>query len=80
MHCLVLDKDSLQVACASALRKRSDPADAFRVRSGLADVQRLCCRGKTNFFERRVGEYQKNGVMAGLTAGGGNNFALDEDF
>lgn len=43
-------------------------------------MQCTCCRGKTNFFERRVGEYQKNGVMAGLTAGGGNNFALDEDF
>jgi hypothetical protein len=24
-------------------------------------------QGKTNFFERRVGEYQRAGVMAGLT-------------
>lgn len=23
----------------------------------------LFCRGKTNFFEKRVGEYQKSGVM-----------------
>jgi hypothetical protein len=28
------------------------------------------CRGKTNFFEKRVGEYQKSGVMAGLQVGG----------
>jgi ribonucleoside-diphosphate reductase subunit M2 len=42
-------------------------------------------RGKTNFFERRVGEYQRAGVMASL-AGGTNPasseyvFTLDEDF
>jgi len=26
----------------------------------------LACRGKTNFFERRVGEYQRSGVMSAL--------------
>ena len=25
-----------------------------------------CAQGKTNFFERRVGEYQRAGVMAGM--------------
>merc|ERR1711881_167260 len=39
-------------------------------------------QGKTNFFEKRVGEYQKAGVMA--SAGGENaetaGFALDIDF
>lgn len=40
----------------------------------------LCrCRGKTNFFEKRVGEYQKSSVMAGLT-GTVHNFQLDADF
>jgi hypothetical protein len=38
-----------------------------------------CCRGKTNFFEKRVGEYQKSGVMAGLQ-GSLHNFQLDADF
>lgn len=38
-----------------------------------------CCRGKTNFFEKRVGEYQKSGVMAGLQ-GNLHNFQLDADF
>jgi hypothetical protein len=37
-------------------------------------------QGKTNFFERRVGEYQKAGVMGGTEQGGGRKFSLDEDF
>jgi ribonucleoside-diphosphate reductase subunit M2 len=38
-------------------------------------------RGKTNFFERRVGEYQKASVMSSLQDGGKNYvFKLDEDF
>jgi hypothetical protein len=41
------------------------------------------CRGKTNFFERRVGEYQKSSVMAGLNKGAGagvHEFTTDCDF
>ncbi len=42
----------------------------------------ISLQGKTNFFEKRVGEYQKAGVM---DSGTGNNddkakFSLDEDF
>ena len=38
-------------------------------------------QGKTNFFEKRVGEYQKSGVVNSLTAGGSAKaFSLDEDF
>lgn len=38
-------------------------------------------RGKANFFERRVGEYQKASVMSSLQDGGKNFvFKLDEDF
>jgi len=55
----------------------------------------ISMQGKTNFFERRVGEYQKAGVMAsankhidgaspdsrqGGVADAGRLFALDEDF
>lgn len=35
-------------------------------------------QGKTNFFEKRVGEYQKAGVKNGTTEG--NAFSLDADF
>lgn len=43
----------------------------------------ISLEGKTNFFEKRVGEYQKSGVMASLdgketqTA---DEFAFDTDF
>ena len=39
----------------------------------------ISLQGKTNFFEKRVGEYQKAGVLkAGGSADAG--FSLDEDF
>lgn len=38
-------------------------------------------RGKTNFFEKRVGEYQKASVMSSLQEGNKNyEFKIDEDF
>ena len=36
----------------------------------------ISLQGKTNFFERRVSEYQRAGVMAG----GDEGFGLDEEF
>jgi ribonucleoside-diphosphate reductase beta chain len=38
----------------------------------------ISIQGKTNFFEKRVGEYQKAGVLAGKDNNHG--FSLDEDF
>jgi len=44
-------------------------------------MELISLQGKTNFFEKRVGEYQKKGVMASLDGGvEGDAFALDEDF
>merc|ERR1711997_1425624 len=50
-------------------------------------MELISLQGKTNFFEKRVGEYQKAGVMSSVTpAAGGNgqdnskSFALNEDF
>lgn len=42
-------------------------------------MEMISLQGKTNFFEKRVGDYQKSGV---LNVGGGDNkgFSLDEDF
>jgi ribonucleoside-diphosphate reductase beta chain len=40
-------------------------------------MEMISLQGKTNFFEKRVGEYQKAGVMSEREA---NKFALDEDF
>merc|ERR1719305_251514 len=45
-------------------------------------MELISLQGKTNFFEKRVGEYQKKGVMASLDSGENatSAFALDEDF
>merc|ERR1712019_81084 len=32
-------------------------------------MELISLQGKTNFFEKRVGEYQKAGVMSGVTEG-----------
>merc|ERR1711907_899029 len=44
-------------------------------------MELISLQGKTNFFEKRVGEYAKAGVMASLTEGNENvGFSLDVDF
>merc|ERR1712186_76062 len=44
-------------------------------------MELISLQGKTNFFEKRVGEYQKAGVMASATEGSeAVGFALDVDF
>lgn len=46
--------------------------------------EKLTLQGKTNFFERRVGEYQRAGVMAGMKPSAEKNdeytFTTDADF
>lgn len=41
-------------------------------------MELISLQGKTNFFERRVGEYQKTGVAQSSSEQ--NAFSLDEDF
>jgi ribonucleoside-diphosphate reductase beta chain len=46
-------------------------------------MEMISLQGKTNFFEKRVGEYQKAGVMNKPASGeesNGPKFSLDEDF
>ncbi len=40
-------------------------------------MELISLQGKTNFFEKRVGEYQKSGVMSDADK---RTFSLDEDF
>lgn len=40
-------------------------------------MELISLQGKTNFFEKRVGDYQKSGVMADKDK---QVFSLDEDF
>lgn len=47
-------------------------------------MELISLQGKTNFFEKRVGEYQKAGVMASLEGATGGavrgSFSLEADF
>jgi len=48
-------------------------------------MELISLQGKTNFFEKRVGDYQKAGVMSSVQSKDGANeeskgFALDADF
>jgi len=52
----------------------------YNVENPFDWMQMISLQGKTNFFEKRVAEYAKSGVMAGLENDGGNSFALDADF
>lgn len=49
-------------------------------------MENISLTGKTNFFEKRVSDYQKAGVMSGTKkvgeepGKGGHEFSLDEEF
>merc|ERR1712194_926112 len=43
-------------------------------------MELISLQGKTNFFEKRVGEYQKAGVMAAVGGESSPGFSLDADF
>ena len=55
----------------------------FFVENPFDWMEMISLQGKTNFFEKRVGEYQKAGVMAGLLdgeTGSGRTFTTDVEF
>lgn len=49
----------------------------YNVTNPFDFMDMISIQGKTNFFEKRVGEYQKSGVMAGKE---NQTFTLDEEF
>lgn len=49
----------------------------YNVSNPFDFMDMISLQGKTNFFEKRVAEYQKSGVASGND---GNTFSLDEDF
>lgn len=51
----------------------------YNVENPFDWMELISLQGKTNFFERRVGEYQKAGVMSFADADA-NDFDLDADF
>jgi ribonucleoside-diphosphate reductase beta chain len=63
----VADRLLVSLGCAK-IYNTSNPFDFMEM---------ISVQGKTNFFEKRVAEYQKAGVM---TERADNMFSLDEDF
>jgi len=52
-----------------------DSEHRFGTQNPFDWMEQISLQGKTNFFEKRVGEYQKAGVIGQM-----NNFSLDADF
>lgn len=52
----------------------------YNVTNPFEWMEMISLQGKTNFFEKRVGEYQKAGVMASTNQGAANGFTVDADF
>lgn len=53
----------------------------YNVQNPFDWMELISLQGKTNFFEKRVGEYQKASVMSSLNGNGGiHEFKMDEDF
>lgn len=50
----------------------------YNVENPFDFMELISLQGKTNFFEKRVGEYQKAGVLSSESKGA--SFSLDEDF
>lgn len=69
----VADRLLVELDCPK-IYKRENPFDFMEM---------ISLEGKTNFFEKRVGEYQRAGVMAHLDDDPNseeNQFSLDCDF
>ncbi len=52
-------------------------AKLFHVSNPFDFMEMISLQGKTNFFEKRVGDYQKAGVLSNSAS---QNFSLEEDF
>eukprot|EP01024_Parvocaulis_polyphysoides_P061920 TRINITY_DN6936_c0_g1_i1.p1 TRINITY_DN6936_c0_g1~~TRINITY_DN6936_c0_g1_i1.p1 ORF type:complete len:337 (+),score=47.26 TRINITY_DN6936_c0_g1_i1:119-1129(+) len=52
----------------------------YNVQNPFPWMEQISLQGKTNFFEKRVGEYQKGGVMQSMNGGQQHKFIMDADF
>lgn len=62
---------------ADRLLSELDCDKVFNVANPFDFMDMISIQGKTNFFEKRVGEYQKAGVLTGENS---QSFSVDEDF
>lgn len=66
--------------CADRLLVALGYSKVWNVSNPFEWMEMISLQGKTNFFEKRVGEYQKAGVMSGVDAEANNEWTLDADF
>ena len=55
-------------------------AKVYNVTNPFDWIELISLQGKTNFFEKRVGEYQKAGVMNSMTEANNHVLSFNEDF
>jgi ribonucleoside-diphosphate reductase subunit M2 len=77
----VLMKDYIDF-CADRLLQALGCEKFFNTPNPFDWMELISLQGKTNFFEKRVGEYQKSGVMNSLRGDSATSrvFNMDEDF
>ena len=63
--------------CADRLLVELGIEKVYNVENPFDFMEMISLEGKTNFFEKRVSEYQKAGVMSEKDS---QKFSLDEDF
>lgn len=67
--------------CADVLLTMLGAPKLYNTQNPFAFMELISLQGKTNFFEKRVAEYQKSGVMAALDKSASQHtFKLDEEF
>ena len=77
---LVMMKEYIQF-CADRLLIALGYSKLYLTSNPFPWMDMISLEGKTNFFEKRVGEYQKAGVMASLNNDADDRlFNMDEDF
>ena len=61
-------------------RALSRPLLQYNVANPFDWMELISLQGKTNFFEKRVGEYQKAGVMNSMDGSNNHIMSFNEDF
>lgn len=66
--------------CADRLIDALGYNKIYNVTNPFEWMEMISLQGKTNFFEKRVGEYQKAGVMSSMDGTATGGFTMDADF
>ncbi|OQV14851.1 Ribonucleoside-diphosphate reductase subunit M2 [Hypsibius exemplaris] len=78
MNCTLMKRYIEYVA--DRLLKELSCEKFYKVENPFDFMENISLEGKTNFFEKRVGEYAKTGVMNSVTGGSQFEFTTDSDF